>query len=242
MQRTVTGGTPRVVGIVGDGRSTASAAFTLHAAKALAACGVRVLAGAIDRGRQAAIGAACATTADERIACLDLRLDGAAATEDPRALCGAIEDAGRSFERIVLDLGPIESPAATFFGAAVDDLVLLLDATTDVGLAAGYVGTLARVWARDEIQVVVLGAADAESALAPLRALTSATTAASPRLVPLGAMSPLPALDLGSVDAGTFTMDEIAPIVAPLLAPRPMGLRGGLQFFLEDRAAHRRAE
>jgi MinD-like ATPase involved in chromosome partitioning or flagellar assembly len=211
----------------------------------MAETGARVLLGAVDPAHRDEIAARCAAHPS---LLADLELP--AGPEDDGAgrisLCAAIEEAGRAADRIVLDLGPTTSEAAAFFGAAVDDLVLLVDAA--VGAArrsAAYVARLRRRWDREDVLLVVSGTPNPTGAAAAQREIASATTAAAPRLVPLGVVPSLPDVAHGAL----VVLDEpdgaparaIAAIAARLLAPRPVPVRGGVQFFLEDRIGQRRA-
>lgn len=246
MQGTVMGGAPRVVGITGDAPGGASTVLSLNVAVALAATGAHVLLGSVDPTCEAAI---AARRAIRPCGVMPLVLGVGPGTDAPSraGILAAVEEAGRGADRIVLDLGGTASDGATFFGAAVDDLVLLVDgaAAGAARRSAGYVTALRHGWAREEIFLVVSGTTSADGAAAPLREIASAATMATPRLVPLGVVPALPDLD----DGGLIVLDDpdgpdagaIRTIAAQLLVPRPFPLRGGVQFFLEDRIGHRRA-
>jgi len=245
MQGTVMGEAPRVVGIAGDGAGGASTVLSLNVAVALGATGARVLVGGVDATRGREITARCAI-GPCGVVPLELPARSEADAAGRAAVLAAVEHVGRAADLIVLDLGETASDAATFFGAAVDDLVLLVDgAAGAASQAAGYVSALRRGWAREDVLIVVSGTTDGNGAASVLREIASAATIAAPRLIPLGVVPALPDL----ADAGFCVLDAadglaagaIRTVAAQLLVPRPFSLRGGVQFFLEDRIGHRRA-
>lgn len=246
MPGTVMGGPPRVVGITGDGGPGASGRLSLELSVAMAASGARVLIAGVDPASRAAI-AACCTARPCGLAHVALPACADESAAGRLAVQEAIETAGRSADRIVLDLGTTTSGAASFFGAAVDDLVLLVDrAPGAAGRSAAYVAALRKGWAREEILVVVSGAGGPDDVAAPIREITSTATAATPRLVPLGTLPGRPGLQgttLGVLDAPDGTEARaLETVAARLLAPRPFPLRGGVQFFVEDRMSQWRAQ
>lgn len=227
MQGTVMGGPPRVVGITADGALDGSRVLAASLAAAMATAGIRVLLAGVDPERQEPAGVDVESGGG---ALVRLALPAGEA-ESRAAVLAAIEEAGRAADRVVLDLGDIRTDAATFFGAAVDDLVLAVGASAEETRRAGaYVARLARRWDREDVLLVVVGSRAPEAAGVVLREIASAAGAAAPRLVPLGVV-PSP--------SGGAALEAIA---ARLLEPRPAPLRGGVQFFLEERLGTGRAE
>jgi hypothetical protein len=243
MQGTITGDTPRVIGVTCDGTNGASIVLSANVAMTLAAAGVRVLLGSVDPTRQAEVAERCVQPCG--VTPLALPSTPVEDVAGRAAILAAVEEAGRAADRIVLDLGPTVSDAATFFGAAVDDLVLLVDADPEAaGRSAGYVAALRRGWAREEVLLVVSGTTDPDNVAAPVREIAKAATMATPRLVPLGVIPATTDLERGRLvvldDPDGPTAQAIKTIAAQLLVARPFPLRGGIQFFLEDRIGHRR--
>lgn len=237
MAERVMGDAPRIVGIAGDGSGAGAGALVLGLARAMIARAARVAVAAVDPARRPVVpiahGARCGNIPE-----IVLPVPPAPDAFGRESVRVAIEVVARGMDRVLLDLGPATSPDAAFFGAAVDELIVWVDARDGAGhAAASLVEQLGRRGCRHEVMIVVAGPPATDSLATAFQALGGAALAVRPRLVPLGSVS-LGRVSRAPEGESARTLERIA---GELLRPRPARLRGGPQFFLEDRVVQGRA-
>jgi hypothetical protein len=223
---------PRVVALVGATTGAETTALTAQLGVALAAAGARVATWSpvhtgtdlaailgIERGDPGS-----ASMGPEGLTLLGNggRFEAPATHRERRELLDEAEELGRAFELLLLDLG-CASDDALFFGAAADDLVLVLAPTPDaVGDAESLLRRLATSWGRAHVHVLPHGAGSDADGLRLIRTLAGSLTDVAPCLLPLDAVGR---------DADVAAL---AGVAAAFLGPRPTCLHGGIQFFFAD--------